>query len=773
MNSHNNNNGASDDRLTLSTAIPSLNPSPGGPFSALTPSMWPQDILLRLQNDEDDDDCIDYWYDEFGFKVEEEDGPEENSNKLLSQRFVEDPQHRLKWIAYLEFSHSTSLGDLTWDSIDIRLPTSEKLKLMVRQGIPHSLRPYIWMRTSGSLEKKTKMDTNYKMVVKASSNDHLMTSKQIEKDLLRTMPSNACFCNINSTGIPRLRRVLRAIAWLFPDVGYCQGTGMIAASLLLFMEEEDAFWMMSTIIEDILPASYFSNTLLGVQADQRVLRQLVVTCLPSIDAKLKEHDIELSLITLHWFLTLFSSVVHMRVLLKIWDVLFYEGSIVLFQMTLAMLKLKEREILALENSAQIFNVLSDIPGEVQDVDELIEIAFKQFGSLTDVCIDTQRRKHLAYLMADQGCLINPESVKNLPKQQLTRRHLKHSKSLMSLVFWGNHDDDSDVNSEKTKNIRQTEILVDLREAILQVARHFQSLDPANTKINLQADYLMESHARDLENFVNVSRDRRKRAKALLDFEKHGDDELGFKKKDIITIISQRDDHCWIGELNGMRGWFPAKFVELLDERSKSYTSAGDDAVTETITDIVRGVLCPALKAVFEHGLRKPSILGRPCHPWLFIDEATTKEVEKDFESVYSRLVLCKTFRLDEDGKVLTPEEILYRAVHSVNMTHDSVHAQMDVKFRSLMCCGLNEQVLHLWLETLCSCVDVVEKWYHPWSFLRSPGWVQIKCELRILAQFAFNLSQDWELPVKRDASKPLKDGISDMIIKHHLFSWDI
>lgn len=36
----------------------------------------------------------------------------------------------------------------------------------------------------------------------------------------------------------------------------------------------------------------------------------------------------------------------------------------------------------------------------------------------------------------------------------------------------------------------------------------------------------------------------------------------------LQIISQKDEHCWIGELNGLRGWFPAKFVELLDERSK-------------------------------------------------------------------------------------------------------------------------------------------------------------------------------------------------------------
>lgn len=38
------------------------------------------------------------------------------------------------------------------------------------------------------------------------------------------------------------------------------------------------------------------------------------------------------------------------------------------------------------------------------------------GSLTDMVIESQRRKHLAYLMADQGAIVNPDSAKNLPKQ---------------------------------------------------------------------------------------------------------------------------------------------------------------------------------------------------------------------------------------------------------------------------------------------------------------------------------------------------------------------
>ncbi|KAF0313788.1 Small G protein signaling modulator 3 [Amphibalanus amphitrite] len=124
----------------------------------------------------------------------------------------------------------------------------------------------------------------------------------------------------------------------------------------------------------------------------------------------------------------------------------------------------------------------------------------------------------------------------------------------------------------------------------------------------------------------------------------------------VVAVFTRDEHCWVGELNGLRGWFPAKFVELLDERSKMYSSAGDDSVTEAVTHLVRGSLCATLKQVLEHGMRRPIILGGVCHPWLFIEEVAHKEVERDYNSVYSRLVLCKTYRLDEDGKVLSPEE---------------------------------------------------------------------------------------------------------------------
>ena len=50
-----------------------------------------------------------------------------------------------------------------------------------------------------------------------------------------------------------------------------------------------------------------------------------------------------------------------------------------------------------------------------------------------------------------------------------------------------------------------------------------------------------------------------------------------------------------------------------------------------MSDIVRGCLCPAIKSIFDHGLlRKSPLLSGPVHPWVFIEEAASKEVSTKF-----------------------------------------------------------------------------------------------------------------------------------------------
>lgn len=51
--------------------------------------------------------------------------------------------------------------------------------------------------------------------------------------------------------------------------------------------------------------------------------------------------------------------------------------------------------------------------------------------------------------------------------------------------------------------------------MLQVARHFINVDPKLNNVIIIADYSMESHAKDHDSYINVSRTRKRRAKALL------------------------------------------------------------------------------------------------------------------------------------------------------------------------------------------------------------------------------------------------------------------
>uniref|UniRef100_A0A2R5L1Q0 Small G protein signaling modulator 3 homolog n=1 Tax=Hirondellea gigas TaxID=1518452 RepID=A0A2R5L1Q0_9CRUS len=206
-------------------------PCLSGPFSAVTASMWPQDLTSLTSADHhiDPNHQPEYRFDEFGYRVEEEDGPEQCSRKLLSQPLTDDPIHKLRWAAEVGLSSCDSEGEVSWEDVPTTLPRTEKLRSLVLAGVPHSYRPQLWIRLSGSLQKKRTAKVRYEEMVSASSSDILSTNRQIEKDLLRTLPNNACFSHMNATGVPRLRRILRAMAWFYPDIG-CTG-GSESASL--------------------------------------------------------------------------------------------------------------------------------------------------------------------------------------------------------------------------------------------------------------------------------------------------------------------------------------------------------------------------------------------------------------------------------------------------------------------------------------------------------------------------------------------------------------
>lgn len=65
---------------------------------------------------------------------------------------------------------------------------------------------------------------------------------------------------------------------------------------------------------------------MGLQADQRVLKDLVEEKLPRLAAHLVQHGVDVTLVTFHWFLVVFVENLPGHVLLPLWDAFLYEGS---------------------------------------------------------------------------------------------------------------------------------------------------------------------------------------------------------------------------------------------------------------------------------------------------------------------------------------------------------------------------------------------------------------------------------------------------------------
>lgn len=196
-------------------------------------------------------------------------------------------------------------------------------KSLVLAGIPVSLRPKVWAECSGATQMRT--PGYYEDLVARSeegSDIDMEIAHQITADVKRTLRDNIFFRDPMGPGAQRLEELLRAYSLHNPKIGYCQGMNLITASLLLICASpEDCFWLLVAIIDHILPSGYFDYSLLTARADQIVLRQYVTEVLPKLDAKLQDLGVELEACTFHWFLSLYSGVLTGgEALYRIWDV---------------------------------------------------------------------------------------------------------------------------------------------------------------------------------------------------------------------------------------------------------------------------------------------------------------------------------------------------------------------------------------------------------------------------------------------------------------------
>ncbi|CCF57152.1 hypothetical protein KAFR_0C01590 [Kazachstania africana CBS 2517] len=262
----------------------------------------------------------------------------------------------------------TQLG-LPVDDAPTSFPSrGEKLKRYVRKGIPAEWRGNAWWHFARGDEKLSKNKGVYdKLLLQLKHVHERKDFEVIERDLYRTFPDNIHFYkepfqNEDPHMIQSLRRILRAFSIYDENIGYCQSLNFIAGLLLLFMDEEKAFWMLVIITKQYLPKVH-SMDLEGVNIDQGVLVLCIKQYLPDIWREIETSYVThnaapsnihneylyrlppITLSTASWFMSCFIGVVPIETTLRIWDCLFYEKSHILFKISLGLLKLSEDELL--------------------------------------------------------------------------------------------------------------------------------------------------------------------------------------------------------------------------------------------------------------------------------------------------------------------------------------------------------------------------------------------------------------------------------------------
>ncbi|RUS79385.1 hypothetical protein EGW08_012845, partial [Elysia chlorotica] len=345
-------------------------------------------------------------YDDYGFLKYNsgDDGPLPRRAKVLDHQANElsvmirdaddETSKKIKWENFMVgLTHSGKA-----------LTRSPELKALIRLGVPKEFREKIWKGCVDLHVKSTriKLGDNYyaDLQLRALVNKSNPAIKQIELDLLRTLPDNRFFQIIDSDGICKLRRVLLCYSVHNPCIGYCQGINRIAAIALLFLREEDAFWCLVAIIDHLMPDDYFTATLAGAQSDQRVLKDLVAEKCPRLHAHLDLHEVDLSLFTFNWFLTVFVDGIFPELFLTIWDVFLYEGSKVLFRFGLAFLKSAEEEILNLPSNLSINRYMRTLGESLTDVRHIQSIAFAGLNPFPMRNVSNKRQFHLQQIKAE-------------------------------------------------------------------------------------------------------------------------------------------------------------------------------------------------------------------------------------------------------------------------------------------------------------------------------------------------------------------------------------
>uniref|UniRef100_A0A8B9TEE9 TBC1 domain family member 4 n=1 Tax=Anas platyrhynchos TaxID=8839 RepID=A0A8B9TEE9_ANAPL len=239
----------------------------------------------------------------------------------------------------------------------------------LKEGVPKSRRGEIWQflavqhRVRHRLPNKQQPpDVSYKELLKQ------LTAQQhaILVDLGRTFPTHPYFSTQLGAGQLSLFNLLKAYSLLDKEVGYCQGISFVAGVLLLHMSEEQAFEMLKFLMYDLGFRKQYRPDMMSLQIQMYQLSRLLHDYHRDLYNHLEENEISPSLYAAPWFLTLFASQFPLGFVARVFDIIFLQGTEVIFKVALSLLSSQETSIMGCESFENIVDFLkTTIPDMTQ------------------------------------------------------------------------------------------------------------------------------------------------------------------------------------------------------------------------------------------------------------------------------------------------------------------------------------------------------------------------------------------------------------------------
>ncbi|XP_078113664.1 uncharacterized protein LOC144522452 [Sander vitreus] len=266
--------------------------------------------------------------DRFGFLHEEE---LPTPSALEEKHKQQDIERVEKWLKMVK----------KWD----KYRNSEKLVKRVYKGIPLQLRGQAWALLLDIEKVKQDNDGKYERM-KQQARNFSTEIKQIDLDVNRTFRNHIMFMDRFGVKQQALFNVLAAYSVYNTEVSYCQGMSQIAAILLMYLNEEDAFWALSQLLTNSKHAmhGFFIPGFPKLHRFQTHHDLVLSKMLPKLKKHLDKEQMTTGIYTTKWFLQCFIDRTPFTLTLRLWDIYIMEGEKMLTAMAYTTLKLHKKRL---------------------------------------------------------------------------------------------------------------------------------------------------------------------------------------------------------------------------------------------------------------------------------------------------------------------------------------------------------------------------------------------------------------------------------------------